>query len=293
MVGSVRRTRVALASALVVGTMLAGCASASPTSPPNNQPPPQYPRPAATSVPPVAYPGATQAPLPRWTMQPAVPGRPSYPAASAAPYPGNNFQDPGVNPFENTNWDPFSTFAMDVDTASYAVARRYIDDGNMPDRDSVRLEEFVNSFDYGYQPPASGAFAITVDGAPSPFVSSRSVLLRIGIQARSVASGYRAPVALTFVIDTSGSMADGARLETVKSSLALLVSRLRRDDTIAIVRFGTDASVVINPTSAAESQAILNAISTLAPDGSTTRRPDSSWATAWLKECSGRTSPTG
>jgi Ca-activated chloride channel family protein len=181
----------------------------------------------------------------------------------------NNFQDPGVNPFQSPNRDPFSTFAMDVDTASYAVARRYIEGGNLPDRNSVRLEEFVNAFDYGYQQPQSGAFAISVDGAPTPFVDSRSVLLRIGIQARDVASNSRPPVALTFVIDTSGSMADGDRLETVKRSLGLLVSRLRPDDSIAVVRFGNDASIVVNPTSAANSDQIMSAINQLSPDGST------------------------
>jgi Ca-activated chloride channel family protein len=178
-------------------------------------------------------------------------------------------QDPGANPFENPSRDPFSTFAMDVDTASYAVARRYIDDGNLPDRDSVRLEEYVNAFDYGYAAPASDAFAIYVDGAPSPFVSSRSLLLRVGIKARAVPEQFRPPAALTFVIDSSGSMADGARLETVKRSLGLLVSRLRPDDTIAIVAFDDQAWVVLQPSSAAEPQPILDAINSLRPGGST------------------------
>jgi Ca-activated chloride channel family protein len=185
------------------------------------------------------------------------------------PYPDNNFEDPGVNPFENPNRDPFSTFAMDVDTAAYAVTRRYIQDGNLPDRDSVRLEEFVNAFDYGYAPPTSDAFAIHIDGAPAPFVDARSVLLRVGIQARAVPAQLRPAAALTFVIDTSGSMADGDRLETVKRSLALLVSRLRPDDSIAIVSFSNSAAVVLPPTSAAETQPILYAIGQLQPDGST------------------------
>jgi Ca-activated chloride channel family protein len=189
--------------------------------------------------------------------------------ATYPPYPDNNFQDPGVNPFENPNRDPFSTFAMDVDTASYAVGRRYIDDGNLPDRDSVRLEEYVNAFDYGYAPPTRDAFAIYVDGAPSPFISPRSMLLRVGIQARAITEQQRPPAALTFVIDASGSMADGARLETVKHALGLLVSRMRADDSIAIVAFDDTAWVVLPPTSAAEPQPILNAINSLQPGGST------------------------
>jgi Ca-activated chloride channel family protein len=264
MFSSVRRTRVVLACMLAVGAISAGCSSsATSTFPPVIPPviPPAYP----TAAPPY------QPPAPRWTPQPQPP-QPAWPtsaAATAAPYPGNNFQDPGVNPFQNPSSDPFSTFAMDVDTASYAVARRYIEGGNLPDRDSVRLEEYVNSFDYRYQQPTSGAFAINIDGAPSPFVSSRSILLRVGIQARSVPETNRPPVALTFVIDTSGSMADGNRLDTVKAALGLLVSRLRPDDTIAIVRFSDDASVVLNPTSAADSSAILGSLDQLQPFGST------------------------
>jgi Ca-activated chloride channel family protein len=272
MVRSVFRARVAVASALVVGAITSACSqSATSTFPPKYQPP-QYARPTAAATAIGAYPGQTtqpQWPAPRWTpVPPPIGGWPTA-GATALPYPGNNFQDPGVNPFENPNRDPFSTFAMDVDTASYAVARRYIEDGNLPDRSSVRLEEFVNAFDYGYAQPQSGAFAINVDGAPTPFVGSRSLLLRVGIQARSVPEAYRKPVALTFVIDTSGSMADGQRLETVKRSLGLLLSRLRPDDTIAVVRFGNDASVVVNPTSAANAQQIMGAINQLEPDGST------------------------
>ena len=270
MLSSTRGTWVVVSSALVIGSILAGCASGTSTPPPY-QPPqnPVQPLPAATAAP--AFPNWTpppQWPAPRWTPQPYWPVPPT-PAATVAPYPGNNFQDPGVNPFVSPNDDPFSTFAMDVDTASYSVARRYIEDGNLPDRDSVRLEEYVNSFDYGYEQPTSGAFAIHVDGAPTPFTDSRSVLLRVGIQARSVPESQRPPVSLTFVIDTSGSMSIDGRLETVKAALDLLVSRLRPDDSVAIVQFGTDASVVLNPTTSAEPQAIEQAISQLTPSGST------------------------
>lgn len=276
MVSSLRPKRSLLGSVAVVAVIATGCSqAANPTFPPNNQPPQQARPPVAAATQAAAYPGRTAPPwpAPRWTPQPqpAQPGLPGAPsaAASSAPYPDNNFADPGVNPFVSPSRDPFSTFAMDVDTASYAVARRYLDDGNLPDRDSVRLEEYVNAFDYGYVQPTSGAFAISVDGAPAPFVNPRSVLLRVGIQARSVPESVRPPVALTFVIDTSGSMADGERLETVKRSLNLLVSRLRADDTIAIVQFSNDASVVLNPTSAGATSEIVDAIARLEPDGST------------------------
>lgn len=225
------------------------------------------------------YTSGPQPPQHFWPPQPTIrplpgatvgPPAPQYPGTTPAAYPQPvDFRDAGVNPFVDPARDPFSTFAMDVDTASYSVTRRFLEDGNMPDRDSVRLEEFVNSFDYGYQAPSDSAFAVQLDGGPSPFTGARSVLLRIGIQAREIPQALRRPVALTFVIDTSGSMAMDNRLELVKSALGLLVSKLRPDDSVAIVRFGTSAEMVLAPTSAAEPQAINDAIARLSPDGST------------------------
>jgi Ca-activated chloride channel homolog len=176
--------------------------------------------------------------------------------------------DPGVNPFVDPARDPLSTFAMDVDTASYSVARRYIEDGHLPPFAAVRLEEFVNSFDYGYEPPREGAFAVHVDGAPTPF-SGRATLLRIGIQSQVVSDEERSPVSLTFVIDTSGSMQMENRLELVKDALGVLVGGLRADDSVAIVEFGSQARIVLSPTSAAEPEVILRAVRLLLPDGST------------------------
>ena len=92
----------------------------------------------------------------------------------ATPYDGVTFEDPGVNPFVDPGEDNQSTFALDVDTASYTVARRYIGDGNLPDPASVRVEEFVNYFDQGYEAPEDGTFAIHVDGGPSPFLALTS-----------------------------------------------------------------------------------------------------------------------
>lgn len=222
------------------------------------------------------YTSGPQPPQHFWPPQPTIrplPGAtaaPPYPGATVAPYPQPvDFQDAGVNPFVDPLRDRFSTFAMDVDTASYGVTRRFLEDGNMPDRDSVRLEEFVNSFDYDYESPGDHAFAIHIDGSPTQFIGSRSVLLRIGIQARQISAESRRPVALTFVIDTSGSMGMENRLELVKSALGLLVSNLRSDDSVAIVQFSSAASVVLRPTSAAEPEAILSAIAQLQPSDST------------------------
>ena len=216
-------------------------ASAGPTYDPNYVPPPQHHQP---TLPPAEQPPAT-------------------------PYDGVTYEDPGVNPFVDPNKDRESTFALDVDTASYTVARRYISDGNLPDPASVRVEEFVNYFDQGYAPPEDDAFAIHVDGGPSPFLAQDEMLLRIGLKAREVSDRSRPDASLTFVIDVSGSMARENRLGLVKQSLRLLVEGLRRDDTIGIVVYGTQARVLLEPTSARDAGTILDAIDSLEPEGST------------------------
>ena len=181
------------------------------------------------------------------------------------------FDNYGVNPFIDTEDDHLSTFALDVDTGSYTIARRYVTDGNLPPEDAVRVEEFVNYFkqDYAY-PPEDQAFAITVDGAPFPFAETeRYRLMRVGIQGYAVSPEERKDVSLTFVIDVSGSMARENRLELVKQSLALLVEQLRPTDTVGIVVYGSNARVVLEPTGGDQKDAILEAIYALEPEGAT------------------------
>ena len=146
---------------------------------------------------------------------------------------------------------------MDVDTASYTIAQRFVADGNLPDPASVRVEEWVNSFDQDYPAPEEGTFAVHIDGAPTPFLDQREVLLRVGIKARDSSERTRPDAALTFVIDTSGSMAQEDRLELVKDSLRKLVHGLGRGDSIAVVTFGDDARVVLPPTRATDEETII------------------------------------
>jgi Ca-activated chloride channel homolog len=139
------------------------------------------------------------------------------------------FEDYGVNPSIDVEDDNLSTFALDVDTGSYTVMRNYLNDGNLPPKESVRVEEYVNYFDHGYpSPPPHQAFGIYIDGGPSPFTQTeRYDMLRIGIQGYDVADEDRKDAALTFVIDISGSMDMDNRLGLVKRSLELLVEQLR------------------------------------------------------------------
>ena len=185
------------------------------------------------------------------------------------PYDLTFFQHYGVNPSIDTEDDHLSTFAMDVDTASYTVARRFVQDGNLPDPDSVRVEEFVNFFEQGYDPPTEGAFAIHFEGSPSPFGGGNHWLMRVGLQGRSVDPGQRKDATLIFAIDVSGSMAREDRLGMVKRALQMLVDELSSDDEVGIVVYGNRGRVVLEPTSGGNKDAIMSAVRSLTPAGST------------------------
>jgi Ca-activated chloride channel homolog len=181
------------------------------------------------------------------------------------------FQDYGVNPSIDTEDDHLSTFALDVDTGSYTIMRNYLSEGNLPPTDSVRVEEYVNYFDQGYpNPPAHQPFGIYIDGAPAPFTQTeRYQMLRVGIQGFQVPAEERKDAALTFVIDVSGSMDMDNRLGLVKRSLELLVEQLGPRDRVSIVVYGSEARIVLEPTSGSEKGRILEAIYSLHPEGAT------------------------
>ena len=189
---------------------------------------------------------------------------------NAAAYDDVFFKEYGTNPFIDTEDEHLSTFGMDVDTASYSVTRRYLRDGHLPPPEAVRVEEFVNTFDYNYMPPSDGAFVVHIEGSPSRFgEGERLQLLRIGIQGRIIPDENRKDAILTFVIDVSGSMAIENRLGLVKRSLTLLVEQLRHGDKVAIVVYGTDARTVLPHTGIEAREEILDAINALEPESVT------------------------
>ncbi len=179
----------------------------------------------------------------------------------------NFFQEYGVRDFVETSRDPLSTFALDVDTGSYTITRRWLEEGVMPDPASVRVEEFVNSFEYDYRAPRDG-LDIHVDGGPSPF-DDDNLIVRIGVQAAVVDDRDRADAALTFVVDTSGSMDRDDRLGLVKEALTEMIRELDDDDTVAIVTYGSESNIVLEPTSVRDDDEIYDAIDDLRPGGST------------------------
>ncbi|MBT4074358.1 MAG: DUF3520 domain-containing protein, partial [Chloroflexi bacterium] len=216
--------------------------------------------PAAT-----AAPGPSGAPgVPGASGVPGDPGSPGTPADTG--FDNTFFEDYGVNPYIATEDERFSTFAMDVDTASYTITRGYLQQGQLPPSEAVRVEEFVNYFDQGYA-PSTDVFSIELDGVRSPFGEDNKHLLRVGIQGKDVSFAERKDAVITFVIDTSGSMGTDRRIGLAKRGLTLLIDNLREGDRVGIVEYGSEARVLINPTD--DKQAIRELISALDTGGST------------------------
>jgi Ca-activated chloride channel family protein len=186
------------------------------------------------------------------------------------PYADMYFEHFGVNPTIDTEEEDTSTFAVDVDTASYTIARSYLERGYLPEEAAIRVEEFVNKFDYAYTAPDEEAFSVQVEGFPSPNRRGYHVL-HLGLKGKEISHHERKRANLVFVIDVSGSMDMENRLGLVKRALALLVDELDEGDSVGIVVYGSDAHTVLEPTYATENGArtILRAIGRLRPEGST------------------------
>jgi Ca-activated chloride channel family protein len=176
------------------------------------------------------------------------------------------FKDYGINPFVNTADRRLSTFAMDVDTASYTVARGYLESGRVPPPESVRPEEYINFFEQGYV-PAEDTFGIHVDGALSPYGDTGNYLLRVGVNTKEIAPVNRKPANIVLVIDTSGSMGRDNRIALVQRGIEALLEQLQEGDTVGIVTYSDTAHVLLEPTSDFELARAL--ASDLRPNGST------------------------
>ncbi|WP_371603790.1 von Willebrand factor type A domain-containing protein [Streptomyces sp. NBC_01220] len=167
--------------------------------------------------------------------------------------------------------DYLSTFALDVDTASYGYARRTLADGRLPGPETVRPEEFVNSFRQGYHRPDGNGFTVSVDGARAGGADGDWSLVRVGLATKAApSSGERPPAALTFVVDISGSMASSDRLGLVKTSLGILTDELRDDDSVSLVTFSDEAKTVLPMTRLKDHRGkIHDAVESMEPADST------------------------
>ncbi len=189
--------------------------------------------------------------------------------AVADPVSSEDYKDFGQNAWTDTAADHLSTFAADVDTASFTIMRRKLVAGELPPAAAVRVEELVNYFTYTYPAPEAGRpFSVTMDAAPSPFAKNRTIV-RVGVASKPLSVSERKPANLVFLVDVSGSMRSADKLELAKRSLRILVDNLKDGDTVALVTYAGSTRLVLPATSLEHKETILAAIEDLQPGGST------------------------
>ena len=173
------------------------------------------------------------------------------------------------NEFHTSKDQPLSTFSIDVDRAAYSNVRRFLNSGQLPPADAVRVEEMINYFDYQYKAPTGpDPVAIYTDMAVCPWDKEHQ-LVRIALKGKTVKTEDLPASNLTFLIDVSGSMEDPNKLPLVKHALKTLVQQLRAVDKVAIVVYAGAAGLVLPATSGSEKTAILDALDKLEAGGST------------------------
>lgn len=173
------------------------------------------------------------------------------------------------NDFQSVSQEPLSTFSIDVDTASYANVRRFLNEDRLPPGDAVRIEELINYFSYNYpQPKGDEPFSTNLEVAGCPW-NSQHRLVRIGLKGKEIAQDKRPPSNFVFLIDVSGSMSPSERLPLIKQALRMLVKRMTENDRIAIVVYASSSGVVLESTSCANKEKILEALDRLEAGGST------------------------
>jgi Ca-activated chloride channel homolog len=171
--------------------------------------------------------------------------------------------------FMNPRGNPLSTFSIDVDTASYSNVRRFIVNSKLPPKDAVRIEEFINYFDYDYpQPKDKHPFSTTIELSACPWNTAHN-LVHIGLQAKDIEFENLPPCNLVFLIDISGSMDQPNKLPLVKKSLRLMVEKLRKKDKVSIVVYADAATVLLQATPGDDKSTILRAVDNLRAHGST------------------------
>lgn len=173
------------------------------------------------------------------------------------------------NPFVQVKDQAFSTFSIDVDAASYSNVRRFINSGQRPPADAVRVEEMINYFDYQYpQPTGSDPIRIITELGKCPWNADHHLLM-VGLQGRSIEQQQAPPSNLVFLVDVSGSMSSPDKLPLVQQSLHLLLNQLRPTDRVALVTYAGNTEVALPSTPASDKATIKAAIDKLGAGGST------------------------
>jgi len=202
-----------------------------------------------------------------------LPGPPhtTPPTVPVVPLPQNReeYQAAVETNFQLVENEPLSTFSIDVDTASYANMRRYVQSGQRPPIDAVRIEEFINYFDYDYpQPKNKHPFSVNVEVAECPWAKNHE-LVRIGLKGREIDLAERSPSNLVFLLDVSGSMSDRKKLPLVKAAMRMLVNQLDSRDRVSIVVYASGTRVILPPTTADKKETIYTALDQFNAGGST------------------------
>jgi Ca-activated chloride channel family protein len=214
---------------------------------------------------------AAEQPLAKMALAPSV--------AIASPYPAPYYQPPtntekyqhlDDNPVHRASEQPVSTFSIDVDTGAYANVRRFLNAGQLPPEDAVRVEEMINYFDYEYAPPASRStpFKVATELAPAPW-NENALLLKIGIKGFEISARERPASNLVFLIDVSGSMQSADKLPLLKNAFRLLTDQLTAQDRVSIAVYAGSSGIVLEPTPGNQKHKIMSAINQLSAGGST------------------------
>lgn len=204
----------------------------------------------------VSYTRSTLAALPRVRLQSAPSNTEAY----------NRIND---NPFKSARQDPLSTFSIDVDTASYSNVRRFLEQGERPPKDSVRIEELLNYFTYDYpRPEGKRPFSVTTEVATCPWMPGHR-LVRVGLQGKNMNLEALPARNMVFLVDVSGSMQDENKLHLIQKGLTRLCDSLRPQDHVAIVVYAGSSGLVLEPTSGAQKEKIKAVLGSLSAGGST------------------------
>ena len=180
-----------------------------------------------------------------------------------------NYQHLDENSVQRVAEQPVSTFSIDVDTGAYANVRRFLNHGNLPREDAVRIEELVNYFSYDYpQPKGKHPFSVTTELSRTPW-NKDTLLLHVGIQGKDIAKQNLPPANLVFLVDVSGSMQSANKLQLLKTSMKLLSKQLRPQDKVSLVVYAGASGVVLQPTAGDQTATIHQALDQLTAGGST------------------------
>ncbi len=201
--------------------------------------------------------------------------RMAYTSATPIPPSGNfmpfneSYSKISENEFKTVSENPMSTFSVDVDNAAYSNVRRYINQGNLPPKNAVRIEEMINYFNYDYpQPNNEVPFSINTEIATCPW-NEDNLLLHVGLQGKEIPQDNLPPSNIVFLLDVSGSMSAANKLPLLKSSLKLLLDNLRKEDRVAIVTYAGSAGLVLESTPGNQKKKIIEALNKLKSGGST------------------------